>query len=171
MDLDIKMKIIISLIFTNLIFLLISVYLYLDDNQEKVNLISNSNIIVHIDGEVQNPNIYEIEYGSRLLDVITFAGGFTDKADINSVNYALLLEDQMKITIPNIEENKQSKKININTADVSMLKSLYGIGDAKANAIIDYRNNVGQFKRIEDIMNVSGIGERVFAQIKDIICI
>ena len=107
----------------------------------------------------------------RLYDLIKLAGGFTENADIESINLALLLTDQMKITIPSIldEQETKIKKININTADLTLLMTLNGIGEVKAQAIIDYRMKHGPFKTIEEIMKVKGIGLKTYEKIKDYI--
>lgn len=136
---------------------------------------------IHIAGEVARPGVYPIEKGEILQDVIEEAGGLTSKADISQVNLALKLEDEMKITIPEIGAsqdtvpnalieagNTSGSKININAASKEELMSLPSIGDVRAEAIIQYREKV-PFRKIEDIMNVSGIGEKTFEGIRDLI--
>ncbi|MDY6065041.1 MAG: helix-hairpin-helix domain-containing protein [Finegoldia sp.] len=140
----------------------------------------------HIDGEVKNPGVYSFTEGDRLKDVIEKAGGLTDKADMESVNLSAKVKDEMKIHILSKEEalkneanlnqvtttsdTQAGEKVNINTADIDKLKSLPGIGDSKAKKIIDFREN-NQFKSIEDIKNVDGIGEKTFENLKDYISI
>lgn len=139
-------------------------------------------IVVHIAGEVINPGIVTIPEGSRIINVIDLAGGLTDKADISKINLAYIVSDAEKIYIPNIDEatsesyvsssvnnNSTSAKININTATQSELEALPGIGASTALKIINYRNEHGKFKNPEDIMNVSGIGENKYSNIKDYI--
>lgn len=148
-------------------------------------------IIVHVTGEVKKPGVVKIEQGSRLEDIIKEAGGLTEKADITNVNLAYAVEDGTKIRIPSTddednkdyitqdigegivmqEENTNSKNsiININVATEIELEELPGIGASIASRIVEYRNNKGKFKNIEDIKNVTGIGDNKFEKIKDLI--
>lgn len=142
-------------------------------------------IMVHIDGEVNKPGVYELNKDSRLKDLVDLSGGFKDEAETKFVNLAQRLRDEQKIYIYSKEEVKSLEeeeklnmnfetssedestgKIDINNASKEKLKELYGIGDSKAQKIIDYRSKT-KFKRIEDIKNVSGIGEKTFEKIKD----
>ncbi len=143
-------------------------------------------IIVHIAGEVKKEGILELEAGSRIADVIDKAGGTTEDADLSNINLAYEVEDGQKIYIPNknnkedveyiIEEagegiinneDSTSKKININTASQTELETLSGIGPSTALKIIQYREENGDFDSIEDIKNVSGIGDAKFNNIKE----
>ena len=143
-------------------------------------------IMVDIKGEIQNPGTYELEMGNRIIDVINKSGGLTDDADVRSINLSEKLEDEMLIIIPSKEElvnnqpvinsknntnvnQAQDSKISINTANVSTLMTLKGIGQKKAESIVEYREKNGLFKKIEDITNVSGIGNSIFDKIKDYI--
>lgn len=154
------------------------------ESEEVVNISNNVNeIVVEIKGEVVNPNIYWMREDSIIQDLIDKAGGLTSNAEISGINRAELLSNHSSIIIPNknsnesssidIKENVQNKdgKININTANESELDSLPGIGKSKAEAIIKYREDNGKFKSIEDIKNVSGIGESAFEKIKEKITI
>lgn len=143
---------------------------------------------VHITGEVLNPGVYEIKENDRLEDLIAMAGGFKEGADIDMVNLALRLEDQMKIYIPSLGERKEEElsnvsgladlgeaqgnntKININTAGKEELMTLPNIGEKRAEAIIEYRKTK-RFEKIEDIKNVSGIGDKFFEAMKDLIIV
>ena len=155
---------------------------------EKVN-----QIVVHISGEVINQGVISLDENSRIIDAINRAGGLTSKADISNVNLAYVLEDAQKVYIPSIDDkkeemyilegsgdteivtssgNKENKKeeklmVNINTANAIELSQLPGIGNSTALKIITYRNENGKFNTIEDIKNVSGIGEAKFNKIKD----
>ena len=138
--------------------------------QEDVNM----TVAVHIKGEVNKPGYYELEYGSRIKNVIDKAGGTTDKANLNSVNLAAKLRDGEEVIIPskiaessNEESVAENSAININTADIDTLCKLDGIGINTAEAIINYRKNNGTFIKIEDLKNVEGIGEAKFAAIRD----
>lgn len=146
-------------------------------------------IFVHIDGWIQNPGVYEIKENDRVNTIIEKAGGLKEGASIKSINLAARLSDGDKIYIPNREEEKQTEttevkgnntgtvkitknsKININKASISELKQITGIGESTANKIIDYRDNVGKFKKIEDIKEVKGIGDSKYESIKDKITI
>lgn len=152
-------------------------------------------IFVDVGGEVLNPGLYELEENSRVNDAINIAGGVTDKADLTDVNLAYILSDAIKVVIPKKETKKatvsiktvpkvvtttisteettqkDSNMININTATKEQLKTLTGIGDSTAQKIIDYRNEKGNYKKIEDVKNVSGIGDSKYEKIKDKITI
>lgn len=143
-------------------------------------------IVIYICGAVTNPGVYELPAESRVVKAIEAAGGLLEDADPFLVNQARILEDGEQIRILTREEAEQAdisdytegtdneqrdsvkeEKININTADVDTLMTLPGIGQAKADAIVEYRKSSGGFQKIEDIMNISGIKEAVFAKIKE----
>ena len=163
-------------------------------------------IYVDVKGAVNNPGVYEIEEGKRVMDAINLAGGLLDKSDTINLNLSKKLTDEMYIVvytkdeIYNYEKNKNSKecpsfecvcpdtkndaciskteekniesnnkKVSINNASKEQLMTLPGIGEAKANSVIEYRTSNGDFKAIEEIKNVSGIGDLVFEKIKDYI--
>ena len=138
-----------------------------DDEKSKI-------VCVHVKGEVVAPGYYELEYGSRVKDALIFAGGETSTADLSSINIARSLVDGEEIVVPKYfvpgSENK-SLLININTADMYQLCKLDGIGEALATDIINYRNENGSFKKIEDIKKVKGIGDSKFEKIKNDICV
>lgn len=143
-------------------------------------------IYVDIGGEVVNPMVAELKEGSRVEDAIKAAGGVTEHADLTEINRAAFVEDGEKIYIPPLpvvledgtlhgEEITGERsmyaysdgRININTADSDALQQLNGVGPATAEKIIDYREANGRFSSIEEIMNVSGIGEKTFEKFKD----
>ena len=148
-------------------------------------------IMVHIDGEIVTPGIISLKAGARIADAIQACGGTTDISDISKINLAYELKDGQKVYIPSIydvedveyiqndagnnviipDTSSSSALVNINSATQAELETLPGIGPSTAAKIIDYRNKNGDFKNIEDIMNVSGIGESKFNNIKDYICI
>ena len=135
--------------------------------------------------------IIEIKEGARLADVIEAAGGLTENADVNRINLAYVVQDGQKINIPdvnsvendsyiteNIGENiiieditTNTRLVNINMATQTELEALSGIGPSTALKIIQYRNENGKFKSIEDIKNVPGIGDSKFEAIKNEICV
>jgi len=167
--------------------------------QEEENILSEDEeemIVVHIVGQVKNPGIVKIKYGARIADVIKEAGGSLETADLNKINLAYIVEDGQKIYIPSkieteniielndneyiTEENgynefvnnvTNSTKVNINSATKEELETLPGVGESTAQKIINYREENGKFKSIEDIKNVSGIGEAKFNNIKQHISI
>lgn len=137
---------------------------------------------VHICGEVASPGVYELEEGSRIFQAVAVAGGFTENAAADSLNMAEPVKDGMKIQVPDKEEAKKlldqalssgtgssegRRKVNLNTADKGQLMTLRGVGEAKADDIIRYRESHGGFQKIEDIMKISGIKEAAFQKIKD----
>lgn len=140
-------------------------------------------ITVFVTGAVHQPGLYTLPNPSRAQEAILAAGGYLLEADQSAVNLAAFLRDGEKILIPFIptplpEKAEEiptpalptpsvEKPLNINTATAEELDLLPGIGPSKASAIIAYRNKHGDFKRIEDLLNVSGIGPSIFDQIKD----
>lgn len=152
-------------------------------------------IIVHITGEVKNTGILVLKEEARIADAIESAGGATEEADLNKINLAYTLKDGQKIYIPNKEdeenieyitegsgnnvsvengdesEMKEKIKININTASQAELEELPGIGEAIASRIIEHREENGRFNKIEDLLNVKGIGDAKFAEIKEYIVV
>lgn len=134
-------------------------------------------IAVYITGAVKNPGVYYLKIGSRLSDLLDICGGVLENADIKQINLAKKLSDSDKIDIPIISEEfedcmeeLEENKININTADETELMTLNGIGKSTAQKIIEYRK-IQEFTSIEDIMDVPGIGESKYNNIKDYICI
>jgi competence protein ComEA len=133
-------------------------------------------IYIHVCGEVKNPGVYTFTSSPRVIEAVKKAGGFTKKADRQTINLAEEVADGTQLFIPAKKKNKasaaaetvnESGKININTATKQELMTLSGIGEAKAAQILSYREENGKFQKIEDIMNISGIKEGVFGKIKD----
>ena len=133
-------------------------------------------IVVYVCGKVILPGVYELPKGSRIVAAIEAAGGFAENAAREAINLAEALKDGMQINVPGKEEAAQVNAlmerqkqglVNINQASVQDLCTLPGIGEAKALSIINYRSECGLFQSIEDIQNVSGIGESLYLQIKD----
>lgn len=138
-------------------------------------------IIVHVSGQVYNPGIVELKLGSRVIDAVNLAGGLKKDADSDKINLARKLSDEEKIHVPKIGEESvipetsnsnqsDNSKININTCTKEELMSLPGVGEVLAGRIVEYRDN-NPFKAIEDIMNVSGIGDKKFESIKELIIV
>lgn len=150
-------------------------------------------LYIHVCGAVVTEGLYVLPAGSRLADGIAAAGGFSETADTAYHNLAACLSDGQKIYVPTLEETEalpvsergeavgtgepgpetlssgQEGKVNLNTAGKDELMTLPGIGEAKAERILQYREKVGKFQRIEEIRNVSGIGEAIFERIKETI--
>ncbi len=136
-------------------------------------------IYAYVCGAVANPDVYRLDEGTRIYEAIELAGGCIDGADMTSLNLADKIADGQKVYVPmegeavtvssgNVSDAAGSK-ININTATVSELTSLPGIGESRANDIVNYRTKNGFFGTIEDIKNVSGIKDAAFEKIKDYI--
>ena len=135
----------------------------------KTTTIIQPNIIEYqaeIKGEINNPGVYFIEDDEILEDLIKKAGGLTNEADISHLS---LLKEIIHNDVIVIPKNKKTK-ISLNTATKEELMTLKGIGESKANLIIEYRNNQS-FKSIEEIMNIKGIGNKIFEKIKDNLCL
>ncbi|MBR5348441.1 MAG: ComEA family DNA-binding protein [Lachnospiraceae bacterium] len=133
-------------------------------------------IFVYVVGEVLHPGVYELKSGERLDAAIRAAGGFTEAAEPASVNLARPVTDGEQVEVLSREayvargviySQTGSGLVNINTADVRELMTLPGIGETRAQAIIDHRNKHGPFETIEAIMQVSGIKQAAFEQIRD----
>lgn len=140
-------------------------------------------IYVDVKGEVHHPGVYQMKAENRVKDLIEAAGGFTPLADDHKLNLSQLLEDQMVIVVPKKGEEVNSElaqaptsqkkevgkegKVNINTATVEELKTLKGIGEKKAEAIIEYRKKNGSFKNKEELMKVRGIGKKLYESFQE----
>ncbi len=162
-----------------------------DNNQDEIKedtekQIVEKEITIYISGEVKNPGVVTLKNDKRLSDAVKLVGGVTNDADLNNINLALKLEDEMHYIIPKKGEiisnssnnvslgnnsTNENGKININTATIEQLDQIPGIGEATANKILNYREEVGSFKSIEEIKNVSGIGDKKYENMKEFICI
>ncbi|MEE6727624.1 helix-hairpin-helix domain-containing protein [Pediococcus acidilactici] len=156
-------------------------------------------LMVDVKGAVKNPGVYEVKPGMRVVDGIELAGGLTKSADRKNINMALQLSDQQVVYIPikgeikdfdpkqlmgsannsgsaslasgSTSSSSTSDLVNINTADKAALLTLNGIGDKKADQIISYREERGGFKTIDGLKQVQGIGDKIFAGLKDSITV
>ena len=129
-------------------------------------------ICVFVGGAVSDSGVYLLPQGSRLYEAIEAAGGMAEDADPYYLNQAKILEDAEQIIVLTTQEVQERKAeeaglVNINTADVSQLMQLNGIGQSRAEAIVAYREQCGQFKQIEDIQQVTGIKSGLYEKIKD----
>lgn len=163
-----------------------------DSNLTEQNLMNQNEqptevetVKVDIKGAINNPGVYTVRAGERVIDIIDRAGGLMNDADAAKVNLSQKVADEMVIYIPKLgEENipidmigttssstssseSSDGKVNINIADIAALDTLPGIGPSKAEAIIEYRETNGPFQTVEDLMNISGIGEKTFEKLKD----
>lgn len=158
----------------------------LDENTKELEIEKapeeSEEIMVHISGAVNSPGILRLDSSKRVVDALDLAGGARDDADLDRVNLAARLHDEEKIYIPKVGEVQEnmttlasspsssgtSSKININSADLSELTKIPGVGEKTAQKILDYRAN-NSFSSIEDIKNVPGIGDKKFESMKDYI--
>ncbi|HOP56425.1 MAG TPA: ComEA family DNA-binding protein [bacterium] len=155
--------------------------LFIEENTESVR------VAVHIGGAVRNPGLYYLDPSSRVADAIQSAGGPTADADLDAINLASRVTDGLKIVVPSRVNKENSMvaadsgqssgtsesggKININTASARELEELPGIGEVLAERIVSFRETNGPFKSIEEIKKVSGIGEKKFESIRDLIVV
>lgn len=159
--------------------------------EKEIEVESNiKTILVHISGAVKSEGLVELQEGDRVADAIEKAGGLTEEADTELLNLASKLEDGMKVHVLTKEEKLNSQvvinqsiitnqntvstgtqKVNINAASQTELETLPGIGPSIALSIINYRKENGNFKSIEQIKEVSGIGENKYNKIKEMISI
>ncbi len=138
-------------------------------------------IVVHITGAVKKPGVYKLKKGSRVMEGVKMAGGETKEANLNAINLARVLSDGEMVRVPekielgtkvplsSVLTEVGQGKVSLNLADKTQLESLPGIGPALAKRIIDYRNKNGFFKTEEELKKVSGIGEKKFNTLKDLI--
>ena len=151
---------------------------------EPTSNITPAKIFVDVKGAIKSPGVYEAYEGERVLDLVERAGGLLDSADKNNINLAMKVADEMVLYIPVVGEQTPSLteqgargslqvgttkdgKVNLNSATESELETLPGIGPSKAMAILEYRETNGSFKTIEDLMEISGIGEKTFEKLKE----
>ncbi|MEN3183805.1 MAG: ComEA family DNA-binding protein [Atribacterota bacterium] len=140
-------------------------------------------LVVHIEGAVQHPGVYEVPQGTRLFELIARAGGAKEDADLRGLNLAAPLYDGQKVTIPALlpqEEKGEGSSaaslaaqrsaaplVNVNTASQKELESLPGIGEVLAQRIIEYRETHGPFQTPEDLLKVRGIGPKKLEKLRD----
>ena len=153
------------------------------EKAERKKAEADSGTVVYVCGEVQASGVYELEQDSRVFEAIAKAGGLTENAAAEAVNQARVVVDGEQIYVPSLDEVKgagvvsevtertDDGKININTAEKEELMTLTGVGEAKAQSIIAYREEHGGFQSIEELMQIEGIKEGVFNKIKEDITI
>ena len=148
-------------------------------------------VYVDVDGAVESPGVYRLKDGARVAQAIDAAGGLTPEADVTGLNRASKIVDGQKVYVPKVGEQQAIASgsgadgsavstsgvsdtaglVNINTASAAELQTLSGIGPSMAQSIIDERTKNGPFASVDDLMRVSGIGEKKLAKIKDCICV
>ena len=154
---------------------------------------SGTAIFVHLLGAVERPGLYQLREGDRAIDAVAAAGGFTPTADQSQLNLARPLSDGEQIYVPAVGEapppgagdvggsalgggsgvgaGTPGGRVNLNTADLAALDTLPGVGPATAKAIIDWRDANGRFTAVEDLLSVTGIGEKTLAELRDLVTV
>jgi competence protein ComEA len=136
-------------------------------------------IYVHVVGAVAHPGLFALRDGDRVVDAVSAAGGFTDTADQSQVNLARFVSDGEQLVVPVRGATPPAAgptgtsggKVNLNTADLATLETLPRVGPAMAQRIIDWRTSKGRFSSIQDLMSVTGVGDKTFAQLKDLVTV
>ncbi|EOO19135.1 MULTISPECIES: helix-hairpin-helix domain-containing protein [Bacillus cereus group] len=136
-------------------------------------------IIIDVKGAVFKEGVYEMKEGDRVKEAVEKAGGLLPDADVKKVNLAQMVQDQMLLYVPNKNEpvqegatfSKSEGKVQINTASKEQLEKITGIGSRKAESILKYREEHGPFQKIEDLLEIDGIGAKSLEKIKDQIII
>lgn len=150
--------------------------------ESPIEFLEDNRIFVEVKGAVNMPGVYELAPEDRVLNAIELAGGYLPTSNSKGINHAQKVEDEMVIYVPIEGEEveslsllsfsgESSKLVNINTADIPLLTTLPGIGQAKAEAIIAYRNEQGIFQETADLMKVTGIGTKTFEKLESLITI
>jgi competence protein ComEA len=143
---------------------------------ESITLLSTptpADMVVFVSGAVATPGVYTLPPGSRVEAVVQAAGGFVPGAQTDAVNLAAPLQDGQQVNIPGIVDTSRitAGRVDINSASLTELDALPGIGPTTAQAIIDYRNAHGPFQYIQDIQNVPGVGPNTYEQIQNYITV
>lgn len=162
-----------------------------ESDESSSKAFAETEVYVDVDGAVASPGVYRLKDGARVSQAIDAAGGLTAEADVTGLNRASKVTDGQKIYVPTVGEQQaalaaggaeggaatvsgtgtSSGLVNINTASAAELQTLSGIGPSMAQSIIDERTQNGAFASVDDLMRVSGIGEKKLAKIKDCICV
>ncbi len=146
---------------------------------ETIEKADSKQITVYIKGEVKNPGVYRLKPNSIVEDLIKLAGGLTVEANTDSkLNLAKKLRDEDYIYVEKKQEisampanggsqNRENEKININSANLSELDKIPGIGPVTAQKIIDYREKHGDFTSIDDLKKIGGMGDKTIDKFRD----
>ena len=147
-----------------------------------------ASVVVHVLGQVKRPGVYELPDGARVIDAVGAAGGFTASADQSGLNLAQVLADGQQVLVPqpgqapppsavapatgsSARAAAPDAKIDINAATLEQLETLPRVGPAMAQRILDWRTQNGRFASVEDLKNVTGIGDKTFADLKDLVVV
>jgi competence protein ComEA len=142
-------------------------------------------VYVHVVGAVLRPGLFPLRDGDRVVDAVAAAGGFSDTADQTQVNLARFVTDGEQLSVPVIGApvvsapgaggaagaGASGAKVNLNTADLALLDTLPQVGPAMAKRIVDWRTANGKFTSVEDLMSVTGVGDKTFAELKDLVTV
>jgi competence protein ComEA len=138
-------------------------------------------IFVHVIGAVERPGLFTLRDGDRVIDAIAAAGGFIDTADQGQVNLARFVTDGEQLVVPVVGATPpvagaagagiSGGKVNLNTADLATLETLPRVGPAMAQKIIDWRTSNGRFSSVEDLLSITGVGQKTFEQLKDLVTV
>lgn len=149
--------------------------------EEIIEYVETPLVFVEVKGAVMKPGVYELLEGDRVLNAIEMAGGYLESSNSKHINHAERVKDEMVIYVPKegeeVEEvllptsSSQSSLVNINNADSTVLSTLPGIGAAKAEAIISHREQSGAFKEKQDLMKVTGIGQKTYEKLEPLISV
>jgi competence protein ComEA len=134
-------------------------------------------LVVHVAGWVRDPGVYEAREGDRIIDALELAGGARSGADLTALNLAALLTDAQQVLVPKrgaagpvgagLPGSGAEARVNLNTATAADLETLPGIGEVLAERILDHRTKHGPFRRVEDLLEVSGIGDKRLEDLRD----
>ena len=137
--------------------------------------VDEGEIYVHVLGAVLAPGLYELSEGDRAVDAVAAAGGFAEGADQTQLNLARLLVDGEQIVVPLMGEAPPAPasdgRVNLNTADQAQLETLPRVGPALAQRILDWREANGRFSAVEDLLSITGIGDKTFDGLKDLVTV
>lgn len=141
---------------------------------KKKEEVKSESIVIDIKGAVKSEGVYEMSQGDRVKKAIEKAGGFSNDADVKKINLAQYVQDQMLLYVPHVgeqgggaQEQQRKKKVAINIATKEEIETIVGIGPTKAESIIRYREQKGPFKKLEDLLEVEGIGEKSLEKMKE----
>ncbi len=149
------------------ILLIIGAIFYLSFSLDFRQIDESETISVEIRGKVKNPGVYQLPLGSTIEDILNLAKP-TEEANLDVLSYQSVLYNKQIIVI---EEKSEKKLVSINSASLEELSTLPGIGPSTAAKIIEYRENIGSFQTLEDLMKVKGIGNGKFNKLKEYICL
>lgn len=139
-------------------------------------VVESPSLFVHVTGAVMRPGLFELAEGSRVIDAIAAAGGFTEEANRDQLNLARLLTDGEQFAVPAAGDDVDAAaasdgRVNLNTADAAALDTLPRIGPAMAARILAWREANGRFASVDDLRNIAGIGDATFEGLRDLVTV